>query len=528
MGSSFRPPRALPGLCALALFFSGGACAQGLPPAPGSVTNLQRDASGNIIATSPPEGSSTGAVGSAPSAAQPHAGGSSMPACPEGALTCVEVTQSDRDGQAPITFGMPFARGEVGGKTPLLAQDETGNPLPLQLDEQSYYPDGSLRFAVMTTVIPELKPGEHRMVALSRASAAAHNATLPPPVQPEPVDVAVTLYTPQITMIKLGDRKGHDPGNPFVKGETITLKVGGAAAEQFKLVIDDSLAGGAIENYTKLAQAFVTLINGRSKTYRAYRTGERGVESFWVTTTDPGGGAFPCDADYHGRTRVQVTPEQVWKSPRRLSERIVWSDAKSRKFTWLNGPMVKEYDLAPPLADVDGRGNEPPSLAARVHWRAYAGTGLNRFDVIFENDCAYQDNPRNLLYDATISYGGQVVKSYRNVLHYHHSRWHARFWSDGKQDAFVRQEMRHVLRSGATPHYEETLSIPESALSSDAASLAKADTGPMGPALLTTYMPMTGARPDIGPLPRWAVLRPCSAGSSARCLRFATAWYGRN
>ncbi|MFZ6873692.1 hypothetical protein ACO0LF_16660 [Undibacterium sp. Di27W] len=63
-----------------------------------------------------------------------------------------DVAQSN----VPVTFGQVFAAGDVPAGAGLLGQFSNGAGLPLQVDIKARHADGSVRHAIITTVLPQL------------------------------------------------------------------------------------------------------------------------------------------------------------------------------------------------------------------------------------------------------------------------------------------------------------------------------------------------------------------------------------
>ena len=87
--------------------------------------------------------------------------------------------------------------------------------------------------------------------------------------------------------------------------------------------------------------------------------------------------------------------------------------------------------------------------------------------------------------------------------HYRQSRWRRVFWQGGAPTVHVAHDRAYLWQTGAVPRYDPALVIGESsivALASiwDTSAGAIMESGPIDP-----YMPGTGARGDIGPLPVW-------------------------
>ena len=70
----------------------------------------------------------------------------------------------------PVTFGQVFKVGDVPRGTTVTATIN-GQPVPLQVDGKATHPDGSLRHAVLTAVVPSLRGGAKLPLTLSTAPA---------------------------------------------------------------------------------------------------------------------------------------------------------------------------------------------------------------------------------------------------------------------------------------------------------------------------------------------------------------------
>jgi len=436
--------------------------------------------------------------------------------CPSDAITCVRVVWPGGRGQArPVTFGQVFKPGDVPGHANLSGRDDKGNRFALQLDGRSTHADGSLRFAVVSAVLPASAADGARTIALLRSD--------PPPAavasgDPPAFDLSVELsvFSRQVSVVKFGDRRGEKPGIPFESGAAVALKIGD---ERFDLTVTPEMSGGAMTPFMLIAKAFVPLINNRSKRYRArWNDANDGYEKLWITTVERGE-AFTVSAEHGGRAMVSVQPYLAVEKPE------VWVAALGdggKGKPWLDGPVAVERDIAVPFLSRT-TGLPHPRLAARFHLRRYPQAKTARADVVVENDWAYEPGPGNLTYDVTIRRNGVAVYSRADVTHTHHGRWHKAVWSEGSDEPEIVHDIAYLLDSRAVPHFDPRLSIPNEVMDRDALALSKADTGPMGSAQVTLYMPTTGGRPDIGPLPRWAVVYLLTMDSRARSALFANA-----
>src|SRR5690606_34285625 len=104
---------------------------------------------------------------------------SNGPNCASGAITCVEVSTTAAQSNVPVTFGQPFRSGDLPAGQGLSAQDSSGNAVPVQMDEISTHPNGSVRFAVLSANIPSLAANAPRIINFYPAAKSSAGASLP-------------------------------------------------------------------------------------------------------------------------------------------------------------------------------------------------------------------------------------------------------------------------------------------------------------------------------------------------------------
>ncbi|MEH6433543.1 hypothetical protein [Massilia sp. DD77] len=77
----------------------------------------------------------------------------------------------------PVTFGQVFAVGHLAKGTALAGRLDDGSALPLQVDVKATHPDGSVRHAVISAVLPTLGAGQTRTMELVPNGTAAAATT---------------------------------------------------------------------------------------------------------------------------------------------------------------------------------------------------------------------------------------------------------------------------------------------------------------------------------------------------------------
>lgn len=312
-------------------------------------------------------------------------------------------TSNAAQSNVPLTVGQVFAPGDWFPNTPLLGRWGDGLPLRVQTDIKALHPDGSVRHAVVTALVPALNPNQSQNLRL----------------QPQ-------------------------AGAPQPEGPVLT-------------------AANFLQN-----TAFDTSIN-----------------------VVQGGVSYSASA-------------------RDLLQKAVQAGTVN---TWLQGPLAGEWLVQAPLRS--GGGVAHPHLQAYFHVRAYQGWGSAKVDVVLENNWAYAANPSNQTYDLQVQVGGVAVLNQTGLTHYHHARWKRSFWW-GKAPAMqTAPNTAYLLASGSLPHYDPQLVASESALQQQANAWNAQASKLMGIGTVTAYMPGTGGRPDIAPMPAWAALFLSSADTRA-------------
>ncbi|MDI3289368.1 hypothetical protein [Polyangium sp. 15x6] len=187
---------------------------------------------------------------------------------------------------------------------------------------------------------------------------------------------------------------------------------------------------------------------------------------------------------------------------------------------WLDGPLVSEWSVVAPVA---GTGGEHPHLTARFDVRAYAGKPSVLVSVTVENDWTYEPNPQNFTYDLAIDTDKESVYTKSGLVHLRKARWRKAFWWGEDPQVHVEHDVPYLLSTGAVPHFDPTLVPAEAALANlDTAYGAKAYE-PMGIGLAEEYMPQTGGRTDIGPMPGWSAMWLLSMDERAKRATLGTA-----
>ena len=191
---------------------------------------------------------------------------------------------------------------------------------------------------------------------------------------------------------------------------------------------------------------------------------------------------------------------------------------------WLSGMVANEWIMAAPLKNAAGVAH--PLLTARFDVRWYSSLPKKaHVSVSVENDKTFTPGARNLTYDVKIDVGGRTVYTKAALTHYHHSRWRQTAWWDAATAPAVhlQHNTAYLIASKAVSNYDQSLIPSEKELASYATQHSDANSGPMNIGLLNPYMPSTGGRNDIGPLPGFSVMYLLSQDKRAKDVMMSVA-----
>lgn len=90
-------------------------------------------------------------------------------------VTSVQLTSTAPSPQlnTPFTFGQVFAPGDIKSTESVAAKTAAGASVPVQVDVKARHPDGSVRHAIITAVLPTSMPKQVQTIYLVKGTAAA-------------------------------------------------------------------------------------------------------------------------------------------------------------------------------------------------------------------------------------------------------------------------------------------------------------------------------------------------------------------
>lgn len=175
---------------------------------------------------------------------------------------------------------------------------------------------------------------------------------------------------------------------------------------------------------------------------------------------------------------------------------------------WLQGAICTEIL-------VDQRLNN--SLNATWEVRFYPGTPYVRISHALENvEANYRGN---INYTLSVSQGNTnpaTVYGPKTITHLKNSRWRKVFWlGQSPPEIEIRYDTSYLISTGHIMPYDTSLSISDADISKMVSTWESRDTDIFGTTyiggawysgLANMYFPATGGRPEIGLLPKWAVM----------------------
>ena len=225
----------------------------------------------------------------------------------EGGLTGVFVDSTGSAGQedVPLTFGQVFAPGDLRQPERLTGK-LGGKPVPLQVDVKARHPDGSVRHAVISAVVPALAPKQSLMLVLAAdGKAAPAKPAASGPAAPRPAAAGPAALLGQ------GFRAGVSAGidgqawtasaERLLAGKGVETWLAGPLVTEWQVTAPLVNAQGAAHPH--LAARFAVRWYPQTKRARVDVT----VENDWAY--EPGPRNFSYDA------RVEIGGREAWARP---------------------------------------------------------------------------------------------------------------------------------------------------------------------------------------------------------------------
>ena len=147
-----------------------------------------------------------------------------------GMVTDVRVQNTTASAQAnlPVTFGQVFMAGDLMPADSLVGRFADGTTIPLQLDVKATHPDGSVRHAVVSGLIPSLKASETVTLSLMKSNAP-HTAGI------TPMTLLMNGFSSSVSATIDGVRYNASADDIIKKGGAVQTWLAGAVANEWQV-----------------------------------------------------------------------------------------------------------------------------------------------------------------------------------------------------------------------------------------------------------------------------------------------------
>jgi len=338
--------------------------------------------------------------------------------------------------------------------------------------------------------------------------------------------VPVTVFTPGtpnaptvggiVTDIKIQNTAAAQTSVPFTFGqvfavgdlrptEGLVAKLANGTILRLQTDVKATHADGSVR-HAVISGVMPALATGETQTLQLAKSG--GPETSALTPQNL------IDAGLAGSVNVKVENVQY-------SASLTNALATATPIKWLSGSVANEWIVSVPLKAANGAVH--PHLTARFDVRWYSGLSKQaRVEFVVENNKTFAAGPQNFVYDVDLELGGKKVYSQANLTHYHHARWRNVAWWNNEPTVHLKHNTAYLIASKAVSNYDQSV-IPAEAVLANYAKEMAGNTGPMKIGPLVAYMPTTGGRGDIGPLPVWSVMYLLSMDKRAKDMMMSAA-----
>jgi hypothetical protein len=172
----------------------------------------------------------------------------------------LESTTSLAQTNVPVTFGQVFAKGDLMPGMTVNGVLADGTTVPLQIDAKARHADGSLRHAIISTVVPQLASHQLQMLSLNKITATAKAE------QNTPAALISAGFRAGVS-IKIGDQTYTASADELLKSAKYTTWLSGPIVNEWMVAAPLKTAQGvehphlsarfAIRSYTGLNKARV-------------------------------------------------------------------------------------------------------------------------------------------------------------------------------------------------------------------------------------------------------------------------------
>lgn len=456
------------------------------------------------------------------------------------AVAMPSITFSSKDGNAatnvPVTFGQVFAVGAVPSGGFLQLTPATGPSVPCQVDAKAFHPDGTVRHAILSAIIPSIPATGTVAYAIATAASGPTGSTVVPANFPG--------LNATVTLTDMGtDVSGPITGTQYtadasaqLAGGTYEVWLSGPIVSEWivRAPLKDS---GGTENPDLHARFSIRAYAGQSRAKIDYI-----VESCWAKP-------LATPANQSPWANVSVT-DHIYTFSLKAGATTVYNRAVGGKQTvrFANNSTVAgsgTYD-----ATATGLANDATVYTATISVNgssmpiSITGSAAQTYGALKSLLNTQLGSGATCVSDATFlgvdfkstttgvtsyvkvtDYGTLfpalgLSTNFRairgdEVVHYARTRWKKTYWWGTEPQAHIAHDKAYLIATYALPNYPSDLVGDAATIASRLSTInSTSDIGDNG--LSKPWMGDYGYAPGIGILPEWCAMYAVNQGIDAK------------
>lgn len=454
-------------------------------------------------------------------------------------LTTVSFQNTSTSSQTnlPVTFGQAFKLGALPSASAAVDLKAPDNSLvTCQLDVKATHPDGSVRHAVLSAIIPALAASETKQYSIVRRAA--------PPAGTPAVPADFSGLNATATIVETGtDISGPIVGSTYTADAAALLAAGtyetwlsGPVVSEWCLRVPLKTSGG-VEHPDLHARFNIRAYKGQAKAKIDYV-----IENTWAKPqASPTAGTVMWESvsitDKIYRVSLNAGATNVYTRATNGFHRTKLNNLNNGQLVYIysnnSTGLANDSTVYTATITIDG-------VAIPISVTGSAAQTYGTLRTVINNqlgsagscvlDTDYQalkfvSNTTGASSRVVVSYGTLFpaldhVSAYRpiygdEVTHFARTLWKKTFWWGTKPPVHVAHNKQYLMDTRAVPNYQSDLTGSTSTISSNLSLInANSDIGQNG--ISNAFMGATGYARGIGILPEWSAMYLVNQGVDAK------------
>lgn len=399
----------------------------------------------------------------------------------------------------PVMFGRAFIQGEIPpGFYPQISLD--GTLLQTQADIKNKWPDGSLKYAIISFILPQLNVAQSKVITFQTITDAAYQNTVG--LSPIPPNTILSTFPEFDARMQLTST------TPSAGSHTISAR--------------QMLQNNAIHT-TWLSGPIVTAYVLADHTSGTYDKGwkQKNTRLERCTSSDPNQ-AIACSP----ANTLEVTDASSFSVNEilNLNDELILLQAKSTTTSPNTLTVQRNYGgliaplLTPKSTYVTSNTWEPLNLPADDKYRSfrpgyviYVWPTANKIKITYMGEIPNTEKLQDLTYDLTLTLGNTnptTVLTQTGITQHIASKWIRNFWYGGTPPTLeIDHNQDYLTQTGLIDTFDSAIQVPELEISSYYNQWIARDKSIMKKGLYTSGgMGAGGNRPELSRIPKWDAL----------------------